>query len=327
VLAHPARVSRFAILNSRAHETFPRSGFWATWLCSTCGRIAPGLLARIPLEKVHRLGLEPYEQASCFDQAQVDRYVGWMGESENRRWFARFFAGYSLRPRRQQLAALAKLEIPTAVIWGDADPWCPSAIGDELAATIPGAVKTTIPHGLHFITEHKPVEVTAAIRALLARPAAKPDAKPIAAQPSRVDERIPPRESENYRGAILAGWSWLVCAGLVFLGLVGLFTDDLGPIQTNQVHALALNLSVGLLGFAFARFALEHVFLLAGGIGMVALSLLGFNPGTQEWMFTTFNVDAESSWVELVSGVVSLAVWVAYRPRRAPATPEDHVSS
>ena len=82
----------------------------ATWLCSACARVAPSLLAAIPLEKVHRLGLEPYEQANCFDRAQVDRYVGWMGDPDNRRWFARFFAGYSLRPRREQLPALAKLE-------------------------------------------------------------------------------------------------------------------------------------------------------------------------------------------------------------------------
>jgi hypothetical protein len=235
-----------------------------------------------------------------------------MDHDEPRRWFARFFAGYSLRPRRQQLAALAKLDVPTAVIWGDADPWCPKEIGDELVATIPGAVKTTIPGGLHFITEHKPTEVTEAIRALLARPPSKEEATAIP-----VGAPVPPRESAYYREAILAGWTWLLCAGLVFLGLVGLFTEELGPIQTNQAHAVVLNLAVGLLGFAFSRFALEHVFLLASGIGMVALSLLGFNPGTQHWWYTTFNLDAESSWVELVSGVVSLLVWLAYRPRRA----------
>ena len=66
----------------------------------------------------------------------------------------------------------AKLEIPTAVIWGDADPWCPTDIADELAKTIPGAALTKIPHGMHFIAEHKPAEVTAALQTLLARPAA-----------------------------------------------------------------------------------------------------------------------------------------------------------
>ncbi len=236
---------------------------------------------------------------------------GW-ASVRNRRWFARFFAGYSLRPRREQLAALATLDIPTAVIWGDADPWCPNDIADELVATIPDATRTTISHGMHFIAEHRPDEVTAAVRALLERPPS-----PETAKPPSLPEPVPARRSAHYRGAILAGWSWLVCAGLVLLGLIGLFTEDLGFVHTNQAHALALNLSVGLLGFAFARFELEHLFVVASGIGMVAVSIAGFNPSSQEWMYRTFNLSATSSWVELASGAISLLLWVVFHPRRS----------
>jgi pimeloyl-ACP methyl ester carboxylesterase len=312
VLAHPDRVLRFAILNSRAHDTFNRSGFWACWLVATTSRTAPGLLAALPLEKIHRLGLEPYEQAGIFDKELVERYVGWMGEPANRRWFARFFAGYRLRPRRHQLEALAKLEIPTAVIWGDADPWCPPEIGHELAATIPGAVETRIRHGMHFIAEHKPVEVTASIQALLAREPANAGLEaPLPPDP------IPFRRSKYYREAILAAWCWTVCAALVALGLLGLFVEELGPVRTNHAHALALNLGVGLLGFSFARFALEHVFVLVSGLGMVALGSMGFYTPTQTWLYETFNLTNLSSTVEIVTGVISLLIYVAYRPRSA----------
>jgi len=312
VLAHPERVARFGILNSRAHETFNRSGFWATWLVSATARVAPWLLTWLPLENIHRLGLEPYQQAGCFDAAQVDRYVGWMGDRSNRQWFARFFAGYSLRPRREQLEALRKVDIPTAVIWGSADPWCPIDIADELVTAIPNATRTTIARGLHYITEHKPDEVTAALRELLAR-----SPSPETAEPPAIPPPVAARASKHYRGAILAGWSWLVCGVLVVLGLIGLFTEELGPVRTNQVHALALNLSVGLLGFAFARFALEHLFVLASGIGMVTVSLIGFNPGSQDWMYRTFNLNATSSWVELASGAISLLLWLGFHPRRS----------
>lgn len=312
LIAHPDRVLRFGILNSRAHETFNRSGFWACWLVATASRTAPGILAALPLEKIHRLGLEPYEQAGIFDHELVDRYVGWMGNSENRQWFARFFAGYRLRPRRHQLKALARLEIPTAVIWGDADPWCPTDIADELTATIPGAVETKIPHGMHFIAEHKPAEVTAAIQALLARPPAKPDLEaPLPPDP------VSRRDSKHYREAILAGWSWTVCAALVVLGLIGLFTEELGFVRTNAAHALALNLGVGLLGFSFARFALEHLFVLVSGLGMAVFGAIGFYPPAQTWLAETFNLTPLSSTVELATGVISLVIYAVYRPRSA----------
>jgi len=312
LIAHPDRVLRFAILNSRAHETFNRSGFWACWLVASTSRSLPGIVRALPLEKIHRLGLEPYEQAGIFDKELSDRYVGWMGEQANREWFARFFAGYRLRPRRHELGALAKLEIPTAVIWGDADPWCPTDIADELAKTIPGAALTKIPHGMHFIAEHKPAEVTAALQTLLARPAAVAGLEaPLPPDP------IPNRESKHYREAILAGWSWTVCAALVVLGLIGLFTEELGFVRTNAAHALALNLGVGLLGFSFARFALEHVFVLVSGIGMIVFGAIGFYPPAQDWLAETFNLTTVSSTVELVTGVLSLLIWIVYRPRSA----------
>lgn len=309
LITAPQRVLRFGIMNSRAHETFNRSGFWACWLVATASRTVPGILAALPLEKIHRFGLEPYEQAGIFDKALVDRYVGWMGEATNRKWFARFFAGYRLRPRRHQLEALAKLEIPTAVIWGDADPWCPTDIGDELAATIPGAVETKIPKGMHFIAEHKPAEVTAAIVALLARPPAKEGLKP-PPPPAPISRRT----SEHYKSSILAGWAWTVCAALVVLGVIGLFTEELGFVRTNHAHAIVLNLGVGLLGFSFARFALEHLFVLVSGIAMVVFGALGFYAPVQTHLYEMFNLSSLSSTIQITTGVLSLLIYAVYRP-------------
>jgi hypothetical protein len=273
----------------------------------------PSLFRRLPLEKIHRLGLEPYEAAGCMDHALVDRYVGWMAEQPGRRWLTRFFSDYSLRPRREQLPALAKLRVPTAVIWGVEDPWCPLEIGSELAAAMPDATLTTIEHGLHFVMEHKPAEVTTALRALLAREPAAPDLKAPAMPPP-----TPSLDSVIYRNAIIAGWAWTVCAVLVVLGMAGLFTENIGPLGTNQTHALVLNLAVGLFGFAFARFELERVFVLVGGITMVVVSLAGFIPATQTWMYETFNLNATSSWAELASGIASFLIWLVYHPRKSP---------
>jgi pimeloyl-ACP methyl ester carboxylesterase len=312
VLAKSERVLRFAIINSRAHETFPRTAFWARWMLVAGGRYAPWLFSRLPLHTIHELGLEPFESAGCFDDAQVHRYLDWMREPAGRRWLVRDAAQYSLRPRRESLVPLADLRVPTAIIWGSADPWCPESIATELAATIPDAKLEIVEHGLHFLMEHRPRDVTRALRALLERPPAELGKLPPAPKP------VPPlpwRESPIFRAAVLAGWCWLVCAVSVVFGMAGLFTEQVGPLQTNQAHALGLNLSLGLFGFAFARFQLERYFVLASGLGMLAVSLLGFYNTTQEWMYETFNLNATSSWIELCAGVVSLALWLAFRPK------------
>jgi pimeloyl-ACP methyl ester carboxylesterase len=313
VLAKSERVLRFAILNSRAHETFTRTAFWARALLAAGARAAPWLMARLPLHTFHTIALEPFEAGGCFDAAQVKRYVDWMAEPEGRRWLMRDAADYSLRPRRESLAQLRDLRVPTAIIWGSADPWCPESVATELAATIPDAKLVIIEHGLHFLMEHRPRDVTAALRELLERPTAELGKLPPAPKPT---PPTPWRDSQLFRAAILAGWCWLVCLVCIAFGMVGLFYEQVGPLRTNQAHALVLNLSLGLFGFAFARFQLERIFVLASGIGMVTVSALGFSHTTQEWMYETFNLNATSSWIELGAGIVSLLLWLAFRPRR-----------
>ena len=101
--------------------------------------------------------------------------------------------------------------------------------------------------------------------------------------------------------------------------MLGLFFEDIGGLQTNQTHAIVLNLMVGFLGFAFARFSLEGLFVLGSGIGMVVVSLVGFydfyDPN-QNWLYDTFNLNVTSSWIELVSCTVSLTLWFTFRPSR-----------
>ncbi|MEO8706493.1 MAG: alpha/beta hydrolase [Kofleriaceae bacterium] len=315
VIAQPERVSRLAILNSRAHETFPRLEWWARFWTIAASRHARWALSALSTrEAVNRNNLEPYVKAGCFDHTDVDEYVGWMGTPAGMDWYVKFFASYDLRARREQLVALGKLAIPTAIIWGDSDPYSPIATARELAAALPDATLTEIPHGLHFIMEHRPNEVTAALAVLLARPAAGAiTASPAGAQPAPT----PARASPNFREAVLAGWAWVVCAGLIALGAVGLFTESIGPLGTNRLHALILNLGVGFAGYAFARFHIEQVFVLVGATVGIGLGILGFLPATQPWLYTTFNLDAWSSWSELVVGIVCLVMWLVLRPKAA----------
>lgn len=108
-------------------------------------------------------------------------------------------------------------------------------------------------------------------------------------------------------------WAWAVSAFLVLVGMIGLFTDQIGPLPTNRLHALGLNLGVGLVGFAFARFSREDVFVLLAGIGMIIMAVLGYLPGTGEHLYAWLHMNRAESAIELGTGVLSLGLWATQR--------------
>jgi len=116
---------------------------------------------------------------------------------------------------------------------------------------------------------------------------------------------VPPTQAQRQ----VAWWCWAVSGFLLLVGIVGLFTENIGPLPTNRLHALGLNLGVGLVGFAFARFSAERMFVLLVGIGMLVVALLGFLPATQGFLYTKLHMNTAESVFELVGGLVSLALW------------------
>jgi hypothetical protein len=121
-------------------------------------------------------------------------------------------------------------------------------------------------------------------------------------------------------------WAWTVASFLIVGGAIGLFTDDIGPLPTNRIHAVGLNLGVGLLGFGFARFGAEALFVLLSGLGMIVLAIIGFLPATSTWLYSTLHMNRFESVFELVAGVISLGLYFMARSagggaRTEPAQP------
>ncbi len=114
-------------------------------------------------------------------------------------------------------------------------------------------------------------------------------------------------------------WALAVSTFLVVGGAIGLFTDDIGPLPTNRIHAVGLNLGVGLLGFGFARFGAEALFVLISGLGMIGLAIVGFLPATSTWLYTTLHMNRIESYFELIAGVISLALYFTARMHAAGA--------
>jgi pimeloyl-ACP methyl ester carboxylesterase len=169
VLRHPERVRRLALLNTRAHGVFRpwfyRFSLGQRWIARHDR--AAALARRLPLGALHHLALGRYRRLGCFDANLEANYLGWMDTPEGRRRFWEFFAHYHL-PRVPWLAdGLQSIGCPTAVIWGDADPYIPFATARELATRIPGATLIRLRGGDHYIMEERPDQVTSALLRLL----------------------------------------------------------------------------------------------------------------------------------------------------------------
>src|SRR5438270_5084113 len=123
------------------------------------------------------------------------------------------------------------------------------------------------------------------------------------------------RRSSHNRGVanarqLVTWWGWAVSGFLVLVGMIGLFTENIGPLPTNRIPALGTNLGAGLVGFAFARFGRVDIFVLLVGIGMLVLAVLGFLSSTQPWLYAMLHMNIAESTSEAVSGVLSLVLWL-----------------
>ncbi|WOD28814.1 alpha/beta hydrolase [Alloalcanivorax xenomutans] len=168
---YPRNLKRLAIINSRAHRSFTPAFYRLTAFQCYCARRA--LLALLftygPLYHLHRRTLRNYVPG-CFNEAELEDYIGWLRHRSGRRWWTSFFRHYEVAPRRELEEGLANLRLPTAVIWGDADRFCDTTIARDLAARIPNAELTILPGVGHFSVEEAPDAVLRALEQWLARP-------------------------------------------------------------------------------------------------------------------------------------------------------------
>ena len=167
----PERVSRLGVINSRAHRTFPLSTYIAFLPICWAGR-TPGLrslAAHLPLYQMTRKTLEPYLRNGAFDEELLEHYVGWMRSAAGRRWLIHFFRYYEMPVRKELAPSLHKITVPSAVIWGDQDPFCPWSTAEDLARRLSDAELVRLPDVCHYSPEEAPDAVTDAIQDLLAR--------------------------------------------------------------------------------------------------------------------------------------------------------------
>lgn len=167
---HPHRIKRLAILNSRAHRTFPTPYYQLTELVIKISQtpIFSQLLENLPLKLIHQFGLLPYLRRGSFSPQIIAKYLTPLNHSMGKKWWIQFLKkGYELPAKPQLIKDLYKLKIPSTIIWGDQDPWCPPLIARELNAALPQATLNWIKQASHFVMEERPEEVNQALIDLL----------------------------------------------------------------------------------------------------------------------------------------------------------------
>lgn len=166
----PDRLLRLAILNSRAHSTFPPRWYVQFAVMGLMARTAglDATMTRLPLYQAHRRSLQRYVRNGSFTAADLDGYIGWLRQHEGRQRLVRFFRDYQTRTRWELREACRRIPCPAAIIFGDRDPYCPFSIAQDLTSLLPRGRLFRISGGDHYIMEERPGEVLAALEALLA---------------------------------------------------------------------------------------------------------------------------------------------------------------
>jgi pimeloyl-ACP methyl ester carboxylesterase len=99
-------------------------------------------------------------QPRPLDSEVEDRLIApWLGATGQSAFYRQIAAG-TQQDTDEIEPLLDRISAPTLVVWGDADPWLPAAVGAELAERIPGARLALLSGAGHLVQEDQPDELT-----------------------------------------------------------------------------------------------------------------------------------------------------------------------
>ena len=161
----PTRVSRLCLVNSVAFDAWPaRETRLARAMMPLTRHLPPAWLLSVVRTDLLR-GYAVNERGTH----SVDRYLKPFASADGRAALHEHLTALDAAQTMALVPRLAQIAAPTAVVWGEDDPFLPGDIGRRLASSIPGATFELVRGGRHFIAEEAPEQVARAIRALLDR--------------------------------------------------------------------------------------------------------------------------------------------------------------
>lgn len=164
-IRHAPRVSHLALVASVAFDAWPARSV-------RIARAALPLAALFPPELMVgmvRRGLERAYTDPARASHSLDAYLRPFAGDEGRDALVAHLRALRNRETVKLGRKLAKLNVPTAIVWGAADRILPLAVARRLQSTIPESTLTIVPDAGHMLPEEAPRQTADAIAALLAR--------------------------------------------------------------------------------------------------------------------------------------------------------------
>jgi pimeloyl-ACP methyl ester carboxylesterase len=161
------RVSRLGLIDSVAFDAWPTVMGQLARMSAPLARMLPPSVCLAALRRSLRRAYTDAARAAH----SVDLYAHAFADSEGRDALVAHLRALRSNETRALGAALQRIAVPTAIVWGENDHVVPIELGHRLRETIPGAILEVIPGAGHFTPEEAPRRVADAITALLARSA------------------------------------------------------------------------------------------------------------------------------------------------------------
>jgi pimeloyl-ACP methyl ester carboxylesterase len=162
---YPDRVSRLCLIDSVAFDRWPRRELrFARAVLPVARHLPPAVF--LPMLRGGLLrGYTDHERGAH----SVAHYVRPFGGTEGRDALVRHLVDLDAADTAGLVAGLADVDRPTAIIWGEDDPFLPAAIARRLHETVRGSTLDIIAGARHFTPEEAPRRIGDALTTLLRR--------------------------------------------------------------------------------------------------------------------------------------------------------------
>jgi pimeloyl-ACP methyl ester carboxylesterase len=165
---HPERLHTLTLTNCEAHDNLPPRAFLPTVLLARLGlfaRIAPRLAGDIGRARRRVYGTGYQDVTKLPDEIVRAWLQPLLGSRDSVREYQRLIASLHARDLLAAEPALARLDVPTLIVWGTGDNFFRRKWAYWLRDTIPGATGVVEIDGARlFFPDERAAELTAALR-------------------------------------------------------------------------------------------------------------------------------------------------------------------
>ena len=165
---NPGRLKTLTLTNCEAHNNVPPKALLPGFLLARMGlfaRLAPPMVRDVPRARKRVFG-SGYQDVTSLPEELVRAWLEpVLGTPESARQFQRLITSVRARDLLAVEPALARLQVPTLIVWGTGDKFFRRKWAYWLRDTIPGATEVVEIDGARlFFPDERATELTAALR-------------------------------------------------------------------------------------------------------------------------------------------------------------------